>query len=150
MTTDFDGAKIYKGPILVTVTYFVMYYGFLIYQSAMKHRLYYLEKQKEKSTDKKPSYKEIKYFSSNKWAITVDRTVGNALEQQSAFLCSLWLCAFFASVDSATFYGALYVFFRTLYPFVFPLGGGWILLSTLPGYMLIFTMLWMPVSKALL
>jgi hypothetical protein len=138
----------YRSPILVTCAYLLLYYLFIIYQVLTKYSVYFHEKQ----NSKKPSevkLKDIKYFSSNTSILAADRTVGNCLEQMIPFLTSLWMYAIFISPNDASYYGMIYVCTRAYYPFVFKLGGPWLLTSTIPNYVCIGIMLVHLAQKAL-
>lgn len=130
----------YKSTILITCLYFTLYYLFIIYQVITKYYVYNNEKQKSKSPNE-IKMKDIKYFSQNTLILAADRTVGNCLEQMIPFLLSFWLYSIFISIENGKFYGLIYIFTRAYYPFVFKLGGIWVLLSTLPNYICIWTMI---------
>jgi len=70
-------------------------------------------------------------------AILGDRMVGNTLEQLSPFLGSLWLYSIFVGPERAWLTGSVYIGSRALYPALFWAGSPWILLSTVPGYAII-------------
>lgn len=130
----------YKSPIIITCSYFLLYYLFIIYQVITKYYVYFQERENAK----KPSdvkLKDVKYFSTNTLKLAADRTVGNCLEQMIPFLTSLWLYSIFISPEEAGFYGMIYVATRAYYPFVFKMGGGWLLLSTVPNYICIWIMI---------
>lgn len=140
-------AQEYRDVIFITALYFSMYYGFLCGQAGLVHYLFLKAKQQAKaqSTEEcatvKPSYVKIKYGSDDRKSLTMNRTVGNTVEQMGPFLVSLWLHAIFVSTRSAYNYGVIYVISRSFYPLLFYMGGSWILLSTLPGYACILTLL---------
>jgi hypothetical protein len=73
-----------------------------------------------------------------KWG---DRTFMNLMEQAPLFFVSLWTCAVFVSVDTATLMGWMYMFFRALYPIIWAVKGGeggppvpHLFASTFPAY----------------
>lgn len=72
---------------------------------------------------------------------TIERTTGNTLEQMVPFLLSLWLNAVFVSTHGAYKWGCVYLAFRFVYPALFFAGLPYLLLSTIPGYVVIFNLL---------
>jgi len=70
-------------------------------------------------------------------AILGDRMVGNTLEQLVPFLGSLWLFAIFVDSERTWQTGCAYLASRVAYPPLFWAGSPWILLSTVPGYAVI-------------
>ena len=72
-----------------------------------------------------------------KMALVMDRTVGNMLEQQPAFLVSTWLHAIIVPGGSraAALVGFVYILSRVLYPALFWIGHPWLQISTVPGYL---------------
>jgi hypothetical protein len=141
--------KQYHAPILVTCAYFGLYYLFIIYQVLTKYSVYFTEKNNSKKSPTEIKLKDVKYFSKNPLILTADRTVGNCLEQMVPFLLSLWMYAIFISPSDAAYYGTIYVVTRAYYPFVFRLGGPWLLTSTLPNYICIWIMLAQLIQQAL-
>lgn len=130
-------ARTFRDPICATLAWVVMYYIFLYSQSVVTFYLYLTAKADEKD-DKKVSFGKIKYQSSGKLQLTIQRTVGNTMEQAFPFLMGLWLHAAFVSPSSAASVGYIYVITRSYYPFAFYLGLPYLLLSTVPGYACIF------------
>ena len=76
------------------------------------------------------------YGPGDTWALVMDRTVGNFLEQQGPFLASTWLHALLVPGGSARAaqLSAVYVASRALYPLLFWCGHPWLQFSTCPGY----------------
>ena len=70
-------------------------------------------------------------------AILGDRAVGNTLEQLVPFVGSLWLYALTVGPQHTAVTGWTYVASRALYPPLFWAGSPFILLSTVPGYLVI-------------
>ncbi len=133
MTTKFEG------PVKATLGYFALYFIFIIFQVSTKFYLY----AKAKPENGKPvSYVKIKYGNTDRLAVTGDRSVGNMLEQAIPFLGSLWLHAVFVDPVVAARYGWLYILFRSIYPIGFYMGLPYILCSTIPGYLIIFSLMW--------
>lgn len=132
--------SIYRSPLLVTCSYFTLYYSFIIYQVLTKYYVYFQEKNNSKNPQQ-VKLKDIKYFSDNTLILAANRTVGNCLEQMVPFLSSLWLYSIFISPQDAAFYGTIYVATRAYYPFVFKMGGAWLLSSTVPNYICIWIMI---------
>lgn len=60
--------------------------------------------------------------------------MGNTLEQLVPFLVSLWLYALTVGPHSTRWTGCIYLVARALYPWAFWRGSPAILLSTVPGY----------------
>ena len=106
------------------------------------------------------SFTQVKYgkeFSSlsGSMIFTMDRTVGNMLEQSPPFLISVWLHAFTASPATAAWLGWLWLLLRALYPIAFAhpsmsrslwdlqraLGISWINFVTWPSYVIIWYLL---------
>ena len=146
----------FKAPILVTVSYFVMYYVFLYLQSAVGHIQFYLAKKKAKSEaegkgeqPKKVSYAAIKYGSQSqdRLSLTALRSIGNTMEQAFPFLTAVWLHAVFVSPERAAFIGWVYIAARSYYPIGFYFGVPFVLFSTLPGYACIFLLFYEVVTK---
>lgn len=89
--------------------------------------------------------------SSATWALIMDRTVGNCLEQQSAFLASTWLHALLVPNNGpaqAATCATIYVVSRALYPWLFWCGHPWLQVSTCPGYWVIWYQLYRVVSAS--
>ena len=84
-----------RGPIVVTVAYFVLWYGMLFgLQTRTKYRLRREYAARGEVFDR--------YHSPDPEMLRADRAVQNTLEQMGPFLTSLWLCALFASPATAT------------------------------------------------
>ena len=128
-----------RGPLLVTVAYFLLWYGFLFgLQSRTKYRLKARYQSEGKVFDR--------YSGQDEEMLAVDRVVANTHEQMGPFLVSLWLFAIFASPKSATWLGAAYVVLRAAYPLllgkrVSKLQSKRVVLVTLPCYAIVFTLL---------
>lgn len=86
-----------------------------------------------------------RYRSTDRLAVTADRTAGNIVEQSVPFIAGLWLCAVFHSAEYATWVGWLWIASRSIYPFAFYYGLPYLLFSTVPGYLFI-GMLFYPVA----
>ncbi len=137
---DQDFAPVFKA----TLGYIVMFYVFVFGQAASKVVLYLLERRKNPEA----TFKNIKYKNQDHAALTVDRTTGNAVEQGVMFMTSLWLCAVFASVEHAAKYGWIYVGFRSIYPICFYMGVHYVVISTIPNYICIISLLQPVVAAA--
>ena len=137
-----DLAMSFRAPIFVTVAYFGLYYTFLFGQSLSKYYVNARERENaKKSGNKKESFRNIKYFSSDPISLMGDRTVGIMLETQMTFLSALWLHAIFVDPAAAAHYGWFYIATRAPYPLLFYIGSPWNLLSTIPNYICIFLLL---------
>lgn len=109
-------------PVLVTVTYFLVYYLFMVLQISTRQ-------------DGWPRHD----YSDETWKMG-DRTFLNTLEQMVPFLLPMWLFALFISPHQAGVLGTIYVVFRLLFPVFWGLRGGWTILvevSTQPQYAVI-------------
>jgi uncharacterized MAPEG superfamily protein len=135
----------FRAVLHVNIAFVVLYYCFLYIQAGTKFVLYFAAKEK----DPKASLSKIKYGSTDRLALTSDRTVGNLMEQSIPFLLGLWLCAVVESPDYAATIGWYWLISRAMYPFVFYYGIPYLLLSTLPGYAFITMLFWPVVTKTL-
>ena len=130
---------LYRGPLAVTVAYFVMWYAFLFgLQTRTKYRLKARYAAEGKVFDR--------YFGGDEEMLAADRAVANTHEQMVPFVVSLWLFATFASPAYATWLGAAYVALRGAYPFllgkrVSKLQSRRVSFVTAPCYVIVFTML---------
>jgi hypothetical protein len=128
-----------RGPLVVTVAYFVLWYGFLFgLQTRTKYRLKARYQKEGKVFDR--------YFGRDDEMLAVDRVVANTHEQMGPFLVSLWLFAIFASPTYATWLGAAYVVLRSAYPLllgkrVSMVQSKRVALVTFPCYAIVLTML---------
>lgn len=128
----------YTGPILVTVVYFTVYYGFIVHATQTRFRLSTEYRSRGEKFDR--------YFHQDREMLTADRLQLNTLEQMVPFLTTMWLNAVFVSPRWATVLGVVYILARAVYPLAMGarLGRGvrfQILFSTLPGYLIIGTFL---------
>lgn len=128
-----------RGPLVVTVAYFVLWYGFLFgLQTRTKYRLKARYQAEGKVFDR--------YFGQDEEMLAVDRAVSNTHEQMGPFVVSLWLFAIFASPTFATWLGAAYVALRSAYPFLLgrriaKVQSKRVVFVTFPCYAIVFTML---------
>mmetsp|Transcript_25223 Transcript_25223/g.42257 ORF Transcript_25223/g.42257 Transcript_25223/m.42257 type:complete len:155 (+) Transcript_25223:131-595(+) len=137
---DMDDLVRFRGPAMVTVAYFIIYYCFLFGQAVTTVYLF-SEAKSLKKTDEKITLGAIKYGPrKDKRALCVDRAVGNTLEQMLPFLVSLWLCAWLGDAELATTLGWYYVAFRVVYPACWWFGRPYLFLSTIPNYLCIWYM----------
>jgi hypothetical protein len=123
--------EMYSGPIIVTLAYLGVYYGFQAWQLMVKTRL-----RKEYAAR---GEKFDRYFNTDREMLAADRYVLNTLEHMPPFLVLLWLAAFFVNPVVATTGGALYVATRVVYPFLMgrTLGGAVserVMYATFTGY----------------
>lgn len=125
----------------VTFVYLMMYYVFVFGQSLSKRYIFKKLKSSSDESAAKLTLQDVKYRSTDKIALTGDRTVGNTLEQAIPFLTSLWLHAVFVDPSSAAKYGWYYIAFRAIYPVVFYYGTPYLYLSTFTGYGIIIMLL---------
>lgn len=133
-----DLAKLH-GPLVVTVVYFLLWYGFLFgLQSRTKYRLKARYANEGKVFDR--------YFGQDEEMLAVDRAVANTHEQMVPFLAALWLCAIFASPTYATWFGAAYVALRAGYPLLLgkrlsKVQSKRVAFVTIPCYLIVLTLL---------
>jgi len=124
----------YAGPILVSVAYVALYYAFQIHVARTKFRLAAAYAARGEKFDR--------YFGDDREMLAADRIQLNMLEHMPPFLVLMWLNAVFVGAFGATVAGGVYLAARAAYPLVMGgrLGRGLrpaILLSTLPGYLVI-------------
>lgn len=122
------------GPVMVTLAYVGVYYGFQILVLRTKMRLAAEYTARGEKFDR--------YFGADREMLAADRTQLNVLEHMGPFLVLLWLNAVFVSPMSATVGGGVYVAARLLYPFVMGRKTGrsapaLIMASTVPGYLVL-------------
>jgi hypothetical protein len=128
-----------RGPLAVTIAYFVLWYVFLFgLQSRTKYRLKARYEQEGKVFDR--------YFGQDPEMLAVDRVVANMQEQMGPFLVALWLFAVFSTPTYATWLGAAYVLLRSAYPVLLgkridKLQSRRVALVTVPSYLIVWTML---------
>lgn len=130
----------------VTIAYFVLYYMFCFFQSFAKIYLHWTARRDDNG--KKPSAKEIKYNSKRGLGLLSDRTFLNMFEQAPPFLCSMWMYGMVSDPKMAAQAGWWYIFFRALYPFLFPFGMPAQWLSTFPCYGIIWILMARTLAKA--
>ena len=132
MTSNF--AHMYKEPILVTAVYFTLYYIFLFSQAGISLLRYLLATKT--GNEKEVSLRKLKYSSAenDRLLLTLNRSVGNIMEQMVPFLASLWLHALTLSPRRAAIIGAIYTLLRSFYPFAFYRGIVPLFLVTFPNY----------------
>jgi len=126
-----SAARIFAGPLLVTVTYVLVYYLMIANQLRVRTRLRRAYRARGESFDR--------YFGNDREMLAADRYVGNMLEHMAPFLLLLWLNAIFVGPRMASVAGVVYVAARLLYPFMMgqKLGKGVprrILVATVVGY----------------
>jgi hypothetical protein len=128
----------YAGPLAVTLAYLLVYYGFIIRVAIVKSALAARYREQGAHFDR--------YFDDDREMLAADRAQLNMLEQMPPFLVLLWLSAVFVDPLTASILGGVYVVSRGMYPVVMGarLGRGVrasILLSTLPGYLVMLAFL---------
>ncbi len=106
---DASQLALYKGPVVVTVAYFVLwYYLLLVLQRGTKYKLLAEYAARGESFDR--------YFGQDGRMLAADRAVANTHEQMVPFLLAMWLHAVFVSQTAAAGLGMVYVVLRALYP----------------------------------
>jgi MAPEG family len=144
MRDSFPSPTELRGAFQGTLLYLGLYWAVLIpFQSFSK--FYLLAKKKREAQAKegdksKVSFRAIKYYNSRDMlALAGDRTVGNFIEFAIVFLPLMWMHALFVDPANSFKLCAIYSAARAIYPVVFLYGLGTpsILLSTVPGYLVI-------------
>lgn len=100
----------HRGTVLVTLLYFVVYYGMTSYGLQTKKRLAREYRQRGERFDR--------YFGQDRAMLAADRSMLNMLEQMPPFLCLLWLHSVFVGSFGASVAGGVYVIARVAYPFL--------------------------------
>uniref|UniRef100_A0A0G4HEK1 Uncharacterized protein n=1 Tax=Chromera velia CCMP2878 TaxID=1169474 RepID=A0A0G4HEK1_9ALVE len=112
-------AEPFKGPITVTLAYFVVYYLFCFGQTFMHTVLFATLKKKGESV----TLSDVKLGRIEDPMVTaVNRMFLNTAEQAIPFLTSFWLYALLVDREDATLYGWVYVGLRAVYPLFLYLG----------------------------
>lgn len=153
--------------VLCSIGWCALYFCFLQGQAAAafwihkKRRASASSKKEDGGTrDKKAiDFADVKYGSNRAQQgliLTMDRSVGNLLEQTPPFLLALWLHALTVSPHAAAWYGWLWLLLRASYPiaFAFPsmspamwgvqrlVGISWVSFVTWPSYFVVWMMLY--------
>ena len=151
--------------VLATIGWNALYFCFLQGQHAAafwvhKHmRNQGNKREGDGSRRAQLTFAEVKYgpVRSNgpSLILTMDRSVGNLLEQTPPFLVSMWLHAFVASAHDAAWFGWCWLLLRASYPIAFAhpsmtpalwgvqrrMGISWITFVTWPSYAIIWRLL---------
>lgn len=127
-------AQAFAGPIVVTLAYIGLYYGFQIHVARTKTSLAARYKADGEKFDR--------YFGQDRHMLAADRIQLNTLEHMGPFLALLWLNAVFVGPGGATVAGGVYVAARAVYPVLIGtrLGRGIkakVLAATVPGYLVL-------------
>ena len=177
-TSDPPKAKIhldtthFRPVILVTIGWNALYFAFLQGQAAAAFWIHrqYREVSNKKDDDPKStaqrrsmqplSFADVKYGqrarATQGLILTMDRTVGNFLEQTPPFLVALWLAALTGSPIDAAWYGWVWLLLRAAYPVAFAhpsmapalwgmqrtIGISWVNFITWPSYFIIWSLLY--------
>ena len=150
MLSSYPEPQDLKGAIQGTLLYVFLYlFGFIQFQSYSKFYLLAQKKKEAKAKDgAKVSWRAIKYYNSrDKLALAGDRTVGNFLEFAIVFLPLYWIHAVFVDPNHSWTIAVIYTLGRALYPFLFLYAPTMILVSTLPGYLVLFYLMWQITSE---
>ena len=152
--------------VLVTLGWCALYYCMLQGQAAAAfwvHRQRREAGKRDEALDRQQSNKsisfaEVKYGSARSntgLILTMDRSVGNMLEQTPPFLLGLWLHALVASAEHAALLGWLWLLLRASYPVAFAnpswspglwgvqriVGISWVSFVTWPSYAVVWMLL---------
>lgn len=122
------------GPVVVTLVYLLLYYGFQVHQARVRIALSQEYRGRSEKFDR--------YFSQDRRMLAADRLQLNMLEHMPPFLALLWLNALLVGPTGATIAGAVYVLTRLLYPLMMGTALGRIvpakiLAATVPGYLVL-------------
>lgn len=131
--SDLLNREHFRPVVLVTVGWSALYFTFLFAQNAAAFWVHKVRREdgRKKSDDapgsphsgRKPlEFADVKYGrerSKGGLIFTMDRTVGNMLEQSLPFLLGVWLYALTISPVSAAYYGWAWLGLRALYPIGF-------------------------------
>ena len=137
----------FTGPILVTASYFLLWYFLLFFlQRQTKYRLQKEYLARGETFDR--------YFGQDEQMLAVDRVVINTQEQMVPFLSALWLHSVFVSSQHAAVAGVIYVVLRSIYPILLgkklsKMNPKRVYFVTLPCYLIIFYLLGSVVYHAL-
>lgn len=159
-------AKRYTPVVLVTLGWCALYYCFLQGQSAAAFWVHKARREAASKKDDPPAlrpqksldFATVKYgkdVTSAGLIFTMDRSVGNMLEQSVPFLLAIWLHALAKSPTTAAWYGWLWLLLRALYPLAFShpswspklwgaqrrLGVSWVSFVTWPSYAIVWVLL---------
>lgn len=167
-TTPGLDAMRYRPVILVTFGWNALYFCFLQGQHAAAFWVHKIRREEACKKDdptsprargSKPlNFADVKYGkdrSSAGLVFTMDRTVGNMLEQSLPFLLAVWLNALVASPAFAAGWGWVWLTLRALYPIGFAhpsmtpalwgaqrrLGISWVTFLTWPSYAIVWSLL---------
>ena len=159
-------AKRMRPVVVVTIAWSALYYCFLMGQAASVFWVHKILREgggSKKDESARPlksiSFAEVKYGSQVRQntglILTMDRSVGNMLEQTPPFLISLWLHALMASADDAARLGWAWLLLRASYPIAFAhpsmsqalwgvqrsIGISWVSFVTWPSYAIVWSLL---------
>ena len=154
-----------RPAVLVTVGWSALYFCFLQGQAAAAFWVHKMRREaSSKKDDPKPrehkplEFADVKYGPARSNAgliLTMDRSVGNMLEQTPPFLLGLWLYALVVSVEGAARLGWVWLLLRASYPLAFAnpsmtpalwgvqrrVGISWVSFVTWPSYAIVWTLL---------
>lgn len=106
-----DDLVAFRGPVVVTVAYFALWYALLFgLQTRTKYRLVREYAARGEVFDR--------YRGDDPEMLKADRAVQNTHEQMVPFLVSMWLHALVVSPEVAAALGGVYVLLRAVYPFL--------------------------------
>ena len=138
MLATFPSPQELQGTVQGTLLYLSLYTVFLTFQSFSKFYILAQHKKEAKKKGLKVSYRAIKYYNSKDvLALAGDRTLGNFLEQAILFLPLLWMHAVLVDETQSWMICVIYTLFRMIYPIAFMKGGFFVLVSTVPGYLVL-------------
>lgn len=140
-----------KGAVQGTLLYLSLYvFGFIQFQSYSK--IYLFHKKKRESIEKKDGaqvyFRAIKYYNSrDRLALAGDRTVGNFGEFAIVFLPLYWMHAVFVDPTQSWMIAVGYTATRSIYPLLMLYQPTKIVICTVPGYLIMFYLMWRVAAK---
>jgi len=153
MNESFPSPAELKGALNGTLLYLALY--LLVFIQFQSYSKFYLLSQKKKEARQKEgsgkvSFRAVKYYNSRDMlALAGDRTVGNFIEYAILFLPLMWLHALFIDPTQSFAICVIYTASRSMYPVLFLLNKPpSIILSTVPGYAVLFYLFSQLIIKA--
>ena len=158
-------AKRLRPVVIVTIGWSALYYCFLQGQAASAFWIHKIRRERDSEGSPKVGrqmkpldFADVKYGTQRnkgEFILTMDRSVGNLLEQTPPFLLALWLHALLVSSHDAASLGWVWLLLRASYPLAFAhpswspslwgvqrsIGISWVSFVTWPSYAIVWTLL---------
>jgi hypothetical protein len=132
------------GAVQGTLLYLGLYGLVLIPFQVLSKRYLIAQKRRQAGglgLDERASVLMVKYYNARDVvALAADRTIGNFLEYAIVFLPLMWIHAVYVDPTKSLRICVAYTLSRSYYPLVYP-RGRLLLLSTVPGYLVILYLL---------